>query len=81
MKFHHPKKIKIIKVIEIIKHHFITNHINYEINFNDFLSDLFDYLSIVQRKKSYLLNKKYIIIIIHFLYYINNGNYILNFNI
>ena len=35
-------------VIELIKHPFITNHLNDETNFPDFLADLFDYMSVEQ---------------------------------
>jgi hypothetical protein len=35
-------------VIELIKHPFITNHLNDETNFPYFLADLFDYMSVDQ---------------------------------
>ena len=35
-------------IIELIKHPFITSYLNNKSNFADFLSDLFDYMSIVQ---------------------------------
>ena len=35
-------------IIELIKHPFITNHLNDETNFPDFLADLFDYMSVDQ---------------------------------